>query len=126
MLIVYCYQKINSSYFFQIKAVHCKAGDKVGEGDIMVEIENHPEHWKKKKKTKQKNIHEARENVWKKKKKTTTTKQKNQNKTKQNQKRAQTHAQDKSPFHGFLLFQRFLRAIRQSCTYSLHIFHMQF
>lgn len=27
-----------------IKAVHCKAGDKVGEGDIMVEIENHPDH----------------------------------------------------------------------------------
>lgn len=44
MLIVYCYQKINSYLFFQIKAVHCKAGDKVGEGDIMVEIENHPDH----------------------------------------------------------------------------------
>ncbi|KAK2573867.1 Propionyl-CoA carboxylase alpha chain [Acropora cervicornis] len=27
-----------------IKAVHCKAGDKVGEGDIMVEIESHPDH----------------------------------------------------------------------------------
>lgn len=27
-----------------IKAVHCKAGNKVGEGDIMVEIENHPDH----------------------------------------------------------------------------------
>ena len=44
MFIVYCYQKINSYLFFQIKAVHCKAGDKVGEGDIMVEIENHPDH----------------------------------------------------------------------------------
>lgn len=36
------------------------------------------------------------------------------------------HAQDKFPFHSFLLLQRFLRAIHQSCTYSLHIFHIQF
>lgn len=38
--------RILSLFYFvvQIKKVNFKAGDKVGEGDIMVEIEHHPDH----------------------------------------------------------------------------------
>lgn len=32
------------SSLIQVKAVNFAAGDKVGEGDIMVEIEHHPDH----------------------------------------------------------------------------------
>lgn len=39
--------RILSLFYFvvQVKKVNFKAGDKVGEGDIMVEIEHHPNHW---------------------------------------------------------------------------------
>ena len=39
--------RILSLFYFvvQVKKVNFKAGDKVGEGDIMVEIEHHPDHW---------------------------------------------------------------------------------
>lgn len=38
--------RILSLFYFvvQVKKVNFKAGDKVGEGDIMVEIEHHPDH----------------------------------------------------------------------------------
>ena len=32
-------------FFFKVKTVNFQAGDKVAEGDIMVEIEHHPDHW---------------------------------------------------------------------------------
>lgn len=31
-------------FFFKVKTVNFQAGDKVAEGDIMVEIEHHPDH----------------------------------------------------------------------------------
>ena len=39
---------IHSRLFYfvvQVKKVNFKAGDKVGEGDVMVEIEHRPDHW---------------------------------------------------------------------------------
>lgn len=35
----WCFLKVFMSVFLQVKTVHCKPGDTVGEGDLLVELE---------------------------------------------------------------------------------------